>query len=179
MASQELIPYFRSDSSLSPLSLGLSAVFGPQYSSSGSSIATDLLSRLLFMVLERLLRSIEGFASRYLDTLSAPRKEIGAQTPKITEEVKSLKELEARPKVTEAINGIYIREKMTVENELTRIEHRLAKERSGFGPQGFTPPCAAGQDFQPPWFVRRFLERRDRWMEWRSEITQRRAMTTA
>jgi hypothetical protein len=59
------------------------------------------------MILERLLRSIESFASRYLDALSAPRKELGVQHPKITEEVESLKESETKPKIVEAINGMY------------------------------------------------------------------------
>jgi hypothetical protein len=108
MSSQEIVSYTHSSLALSPLSLGLSAVFGPQYSSSGSSIASDVLSRLLFMILERMLRSVETFASRFLDSLTTPKKELESPTAAIVEEVKTLKEMNTKPKVTEAIIGVYL-----------------------------------------------------------------------
>src|ERR1700761_5409190 len=112
MSSQDLI-LSRSGSELSPLKLGLSAVLGPQYAS-GSSFTADVLSRLLFMIFERLLRSIEGLAKSYLEKFAEARSKldetkstVAEEARSVMEEVKSKADEDKRPGIVEAINGSF------------------------------------------------------------------------
>lgn len=108
MSSRELVRYDR-QSSLSPLSLGLTSVFGPLgsvYAHNGTAVASDVLARLLWMILERLLKSLHSLARQYLQEWRQLRSE--SIKERLKSAFKGKTQVEAVPSkqsVTEAING--------------------------------------------------------------------------
>lgn len=108
MSGSELVRYDR-QSSLSPLSLGLTSVFGPVglvYAHSGTAFASDVLARLLWMILERLLKSLHSLASQYLQEWRRLRSE--SVRERLESAFKGKSQVEAvlsKPSVTEAVNG--------------------------------------------------------------------------
>ena len=66
MASSELILFRGSSRSKSVGLLGITAVLGSQAAPTIASYANELLYRVLAAILERVFRSLEGLAMRYL-----------------------------------------------------------------------------------------------------------------
>jgi hypothetical protein len=185
MSSQDLV--LRSSpsstsSALSPLGLGLSAVLG--YNSSYNSgytnfsFASDLLSRLLFMLFERLFRSLEALATRYVDRLADARSEtIRARLEAkhggregLGTEVKVDERQESRPQVLEAV---------AVMNALPAPQTEGLSSNEGAS----APACPLegkrgrfghghSQHHEPPPIAKRMMERRERWRNWMFSKTE-------
>lgn len=165
MSSSDLVLSSARSGALSPLNLGIAAIIGPQYTS-GTSFGADLVSRLLFMIFERIIRGIESLARSYLDKFAETRAKMGEEKAKVLDEMKAAQEIGDSSKVTQAING-----KHTLDCEGMHGSH-CSEHHTRFGAP-FSPGCPTnyghGPPFEPPFFVKFFLGRRQKWLDWREQ----------
>lgn len=108
MSSDALV---RSDrqTSLSPLALGLTSIFGPVgmvYGQHGMAFASDVMARLVWMIVERLLRSLHELAMRYLQEWKELRSEgIRERLENAFRGRRGGEDESAKQSVSEAVNG--------------------------------------------------------------------------
>ncbi|KAF2501171.1 hypothetical protein BU16DRAFT_555670 [Lophium mytilinum] len=141
-SSSALVPYRPSPTTTlttRPTSLGLTRVFNTQ---TGTAIATELLYRLLWDILQRVLSSLQGFASKRLDAFS--------------------EYLDKRGQEREALRLGKIGEELAKKNEGLGIVDAVEKLESGKrwqGAMGQGPVCPmTGEAVRgppgPPWWVK-------------------------
>ena len=108
MTGSDLVRYDR-QLSLSPITLGLTSVFGPVgmvYAQNGTAFASDVIARLLWMILERLLRSIHSAASQYLQQWKQLKEEgIRERLESAFKGKSHADDMPSKPSVTEAVHG--------------------------------------------------------------------------
>ena len=109
MAGSELVRY-DTQQSLSPVALGLTSVFGPVgmvYTQSGTALASEVIARLLWMILERLLGSIRSLASQHLlQWTQLGEKSIRERLESAFKGNAQANDMPANTGVTEAVHGV-------------------------------------------------------------------------